>query len=65
MNIETICTLTFTFSTKHENCGFHVLFQKKTAEKLTGGCIPTCSDCILQLNPLFFNVIVDVPVVVA
>ena len=41
------CTLTFTFSTKLENCGFHVPFLKTTAEKWPGGCIPTCGDCIL------------------
>ena len=47
IKIEMICNLTFTFSTKHENRGFHVLFLKMTAEKWPGGCIPTCSDCIL------------------
>ena len=34
-------------------------------EKWPGGCIPTCSDCILLLNLLFCNVLVDVPVLVA
>ena len=27
--------------------GFRVLFLKTTAGKWPGGCIPTCSDCIL------------------
>ena len=31
-------------------------------EKWPDGCIPTRSDCILKLNLLFCNVLVDVPV---
>ena len=60
MKIIMIRTLTLTFSTKLQNWGFHVLFLKTTAEKWLGGCIPTWSDCILQLSLLFSNVLVDV-----
>ena len=65
MNIEMIRTLTFTFSTKLEDRGFHVLFLKTTAEKWPGGGIPTCSDCILLSSLLFCDVLVDVSVLVA
>ena len=46
MKIETIRTLTFTFSTKTRELRFSRPVSKEaTAEKWPGGCIPTCSDC--------------------